>query len=892
MLDVYRSYYKLTGEPFRLGPDHRFSLHHTSYATAKAYLVYAIDQGEGFIAITGGPGTGKSTLISEILAGLDRHNISVATLNSTQVESRDLLHLVASSFGLQLEKVDKSDLLLDLEAFLVARTRSGHRAILIVDEAQGLSPSALEELRLLANLQYQYKLLLQIVLVGQERLLELIRSPGMEHLQQRLVAAASLEPLSFDETIDYIEHRLRRVGWQGDPAIDESALRLVFRYSGGIPRRINLIANRLFLYGGMEEKHRFNGDDARSVIDGLIEEFLLPPEPLLAEDAIKPPPATPGQKPKARSLPRETGRPGGAAKAATPEPAPKPGAAPPPADKPPQADDEPTERRDAAPQPEKRQRRQADFKLDRDAMPGSRAQSRGAPVREKKAHAPARGHKARQPAATHRAPQPVRQRDPSAANQVLDEVEDEESGSKGLLVFALLLAGAGAGYFLYNKSIDLNGIYKVVSDTAGVALHAPQEPQVPEVADQRMAPSGSVPEPPASDQTSPVPDQYATADSPDEIRLADKGQIIREADNEPTTGANAPGAAADTTLAAGQAAPSPESVATAADEVPADKTVPPAPPAAPEPPAAVTENPVATPSAPPPAKGNADAGVRAASEASEPTEASAGAPEPEAADSEQQRAALQAEVAAEQAQVERAAPKAAPPKPVAPKAAAKPAPPAVARIASNTTSEPVAPPIDAQRARLKEAAEKRFSEQVARIQSAGEAAPVAATASTATIPAPGARSTATPDITLSQAEPPAAAPPPKPLPITPTDIKTTLLEGRWSSSGKPATLLPSESTFCDNRGDRIWCVSVPQNVKTQYGLALYKVETTLTGFAAVGQFEMSYRTMVKLVGEGASGDWQITDYSMSCTLTDANQVSCLDDKGVTRRYVRSGPGRS
>jgi type II secretory pathway predicted ATPase ExeA len=255
MLDVYRTYYQLTGEPFRLGPDHRFSLHHSSYANAKAYLEFAIYQGEGFIAITGGPGTGKTTLISEILATLDRGKIEIATLNSTQLESRDLLQMVASSFGLHPEKINKADLLLEIEAFLIIRVRSGHRAILIVDEAQGLSPGALEELRLLANLQFQYQLLLQIVLVGQERLLELIRSPGMEHLRQRLVAATSLEPLGLDETIDYIEHRLKRVGWQGDPALDERALRLLYRYSGGIPRRINLIANRLFLYGGMQEKH-------------------------------------------------------------------------------------------------------------------------------------------------------------------------------------------------------------------------------------------------------------------------------------------------------------------------------------------------------------------------------------------------------------------------------------------------------------------------------------------------------------------------------------------------------------------------------------------------------------------------------------------------------------
>jgi hypothetical protein len=155
---------------------------------------------------------------------------------------------------------------------------------------------------------------------------------------------------------------------------------------------------------------------------------------------------------------------------------------------------------------------------------------------------------------------------------------------------------------------------------------------------------------------------------------------------------------------------------------------------------------------------------------------------------------------------------------------------------------------------------------------------------------------------VSRAEPPDETPPKRSPRITPAGIKNTLLHGRWSSSGKPATLLPSESTYCDNRGDRIWCVSVPQNVKTQYGLALYKVETTLTGFSAQGHFEMSYRTLVKLVGAAsganqgpdaaANGGWQATEYSMSCTLTDPDQVACLDGKGITRRYLRIASGKT
>jgi len=136
----------------------------------------------------------------------------------------------------------------------------------------------------------------------------------------------------------------------------------------------------------------------------------------------------------------------------------------------------------------------------------------------------------------------------------------------------------------------------------------------------------------------------------------------------------------------------------------------------------------------------------------------------------------------------------------------------------------------------------------------------------------------------------------KPL-TTARDVKAILLSGRWNSSNKPASLLPSESTFCDDKFDGIHCVSVPQNVKTQYGLALYKVESKLSGFSSEGLFEMSYKTLVKLVGTDADGKqqtiagpsengWQVTEYAMSCKLAEDNRVSCLDGKGITREYRR------
>lgn len=283
MLDVYKSCYNLEAQPFRLSPDYRFSFNHRTYDEAKAYLKYAVSEGEGFVAITGAPGTGKTTLIGALLAELDMTRIRVANLASEQLDTRDLVERVNDAFDLPagngVAPMPK------LMRFLNQHREQGGRAVLIVDEAHSLTEAALEELRLLSNLQDYDGLLMQVFLLGQDPLLEMIRSPNMEQLQQRLIAASHLEPLELDETIAYIEHRLRKVGWQNDPAFTEESMDLIHKFSGGVPRRINLICHRLFLRGGLEDKHELQGEDALHVIVELHKEGLLtPPATLRALD--------------------------------------------------------------------------------------------------------------------------------------------------------------------------------------------------------------------------------------------------------------------------------------------------------------------------------------------------------------------------------------------------------------------------------------------------------------------------------------------------------------------------------------------------------------------------------------------------------------------------------
>ncbi len=258
-----------------MSPDYRFCFSHRTYDEAKAYLKYATFEGEGFVVITGAPGTGKTTLIAALLAELDNTRVKVATLVNEQLDSRDLVERVNDAFGLPADSSTAP--LPQLMRFLNQNSEDGGRAVLIVDEAQSLTAEALEELRLLSNLQNSDGLLLQVFLLGQDPLLEIIRAPGMEQLQQRLIAASHLEPLKLDETVAYVEHRLRRVGWENDPAFTEESLRLVHKFSGGVPRRINLICHRLFLRGGLEKKHRLLGEDALHVIVELHKEGLLSP---------------------------------------------------------------------------------------------------------------------------------------------------------------------------------------------------------------------------------------------------------------------------------------------------------------------------------------------------------------------------------------------------------------------------------------------------------------------------------------------------------------------------------------------------------------------------------------------------------------------------------------
>ncbi|MFT4174559.1 MAG: XrtA-associated ATPase [Rhodocyclaceae bacterium] len=279
---MYESYYGFAAKPFQLNPDPSFYYGSRGHRRAMAYLEYGLHQNEGFIVITGEIGAGKTTLVRSLLQKLEESKVVAAHLVSTQIDADDILRLVAGAFGIPSKGIEKADLLLALEAFLVSVTASGKRALLIVDEAQNLTPRAVEELRMLSNFQLEDHALLQSFLVGQPEFRETMQSPHMQQLRQRVIASYHLGPMDAEETRAYIEHRLRHVGWRSDPRLEASAYQAIFAFTSGVPRRINTLCDRLLLASFLSEQHTLTDHMVEEVIREIREEqpAVLAPVPV------------------------------------------------------------------------------------------------------------------------------------------------------------------------------------------------------------------------------------------------------------------------------------------------------------------------------------------------------------------------------------------------------------------------------------------------------------------------------------------------------------------------------------------------------------------------------------------------------------------------------------
>jgi putative secretion ATPase (PEP-CTERM system associated) len=269
---MYEAFYHLSQRPFQLSPDPRFYFASRAHKRAMSYLRYGLNQGEGFIVITGDVGTGKTTLVRNLFAELSDEDVFAVQMVTTQLDPEDTLRMVASSFGVEHEGTSKAAVLERLEKFLHQKAAEGKRTLLVVDEAQNLSPAALEELRMLSNFQAGDRPLLQSFLLGQEEFRKTLQANNLEQLRQRIIAAYHLTPLDNDETKEYIEHRLRLVGWTGDPMFTDTAYADIHRDSYGIPRRINALCDRLMLFSYLEQRHEIDETVVQQVVAELREE--------------------------------------------------------------------------------------------------------------------------------------------------------------------------------------------------------------------------------------------------------------------------------------------------------------------------------------------------------------------------------------------------------------------------------------------------------------------------------------------------------------------------------------------------------------------------------------------------------------------------------------------
>lgn len=245
---MYTAFYGLREKPFVLSPDPRFLYLAGSHREALAHLLYGIEQGEGFISVTGEVGTGKTTLCRTLLERLDG-DTELAFLFNPSRTALELLQSICAEFGLPAEGLNRRTLMAQLNAFLVAKKSEGKRVLLIIDEAQTLSENTLEQVRLLSNLETSRDKLIQILLLGQPELDRKLDERGLRQLRQRISVRWKLDPLGPHETRAYVRHRLSVAAGEPKDLFSESALREVHRRTGGIPRLVNQLCDRALLAG-------------------------------------------------------------------------------------------------------------------------------------------------------------------------------------------------------------------------------------------------------------------------------------------------------------------------------------------------------------------------------------------------------------------------------------------------------------------------------------------------------------------------------------------------------------------------------------------------------------------------------------------------------------------
>ncbi|MBE9581532.1 MAG: AAA family ATPase [Proteobacteria bacterium] len=262
---MYTKFYGFREKPFNIISDPGFLYMSAKHRMALTYLEYGFVDGIGFILLTGEIGTGKTTLIKQFLKQIGT-DIEVAVIFNTNVTADQLLEMILEEFELEVPARGKGRYLDVLNQFLINKHGLGRRVVLIVDESQNLSHEALEEIRMLSNLQTDKALLLQILLVGQPALRTRLQHPSLAQLSQRIAVSYHLEPLNLEETKSYIAHRLKVAGAKNQELFKPEAVKLIFQYSGGTPRTINILCDAALVYGYADEAAAIEGEVIEHVV--------------------------------------------------------------------------------------------------------------------------------------------------------------------------------------------------------------------------------------------------------------------------------------------------------------------------------------------------------------------------------------------------------------------------------------------------------------------------------------------------------------------------------------------------------------------------------------------------------------------------------------------------
>jgi general secretion pathway protein A len=265
---MYLNYYGLREFPFNITPDPRFLYYTRHHREAYDHLVYGIKARKGFIELTGEVGSGKTTLCRAVLAGLSK-DVETAMILNPSLTGSQLLRAMLNDFGLSVDGTDRLDYIETLNEFLLQKSREGVNVALVIDEAQDLSPQLMEQVRLLSNLETDQQKLIQIVLCGQPELRQRLARPDLRQLRQRITVRYHIPPLTLEDSMMYIRHRLWVAGGDNRLTFNEGAVKEVYRYSKGTPRLINALSDNALLAGYVARTWTIDARCVRRAIEQL-----------------------------------------------------------------------------------------------------------------------------------------------------------------------------------------------------------------------------------------------------------------------------------------------------------------------------------------------------------------------------------------------------------------------------------------------------------------------------------------------------------------------------------------------------------------------------------------------------------------------------------------------